>query len=337
MVRPVKSALSVDLKASATAIYLRAVVSPQLNSSLSHGSQSPCATSAFAAINSRPISMMQVRATPTRSRIRCARSGNETSNDTWTGLEHQRGRIGRRIGSLHSVASECNAEPGVHMPPHRPVGRPRPLTEHRSASAWRRYWTRSPHLAGRISCRPARSGGACCCWSDNFGRRSIAGRGTADATPACDLRGVIRHVGRNASDVDQDRSDPAIAEVGAGTTHAPDRPARGEHRARRRPRTRPTAAAQLQGHFMPLLTGPPDHRDMARDSRIGRASVGGMPTLGTCYVAGSVAKRWPALKRFKELEHWHHQIVASLDDEAAIPIASAASGADAGGAGNLSD
>jgi len=56
------------------------------------------------------------------------------------------------------------------------------------------------------------------------------------------------------------------------------------------------------------------------EDRAQRASVGGMPTLGVCYVAGSVAKRWPALKRFKDLEHWHHQIVAPLPDEGAIPL-----------------
>ena len=56
------------------------------------------------------------------------------------------------------------------------------------------------------------------------------------------------------------------------------------------------------------------------EDRAQRVSVGGMPTLGTCYVAGSVAKRWPALKRFKELEYWHHQIVAPLDDDQAVPL-----------------
>jgi N6-adenosine-specific RNA methylase IME4 len=51
------------------------------------------------------------------------------------------------------------------------------------------------------------------------------------------------------------------------------------------------------------------------EDRAQRAGRPGMPTLGTCYVAGSIAKRWPALSRIKRLPWKHHQIAAPVKDD----------------------
>lgn len=44
------------------------------------------------------------------------------------------------------------------------------------------------------------------------------------------------------------------------------------------------------------------------------------PKHATCWEDGRIAKRWEASKRFEGLEWWHHQIVAALPDEQAIPL-----------------
>jgi N6-adenosine-specific RNA methylase IME4 len=44
------------------------------------------------------------------------------------------------------------------------------------------------------------------------------------------------------------------------------------------------------------------------------------PKHSQCRLYGSVSERWPTQKRFNTLEHWHHQIVAPLPDEQAIPL-----------------
>lgn len=51
------------------------------------------------------------------------------------------------------------------------------------------------------------------------------------------------------------------------------------------------------------------------EDRAQRAGRPGMPTLGTCYVAGSIAKRWPTLMRIKALSWHHHQIAAPIKDD----------------------
>jgi N6-adenosine-specific RNA methylase IME4 len=56
---------------------------------------------------------------------------------------------------------------------------------------------------------------------------------------------------------------------------------------------------------------------------VGRAGWSG-PTHGVCRETGRVAERWPPSKRFDTLEFWHHQIVAVLSDDVAIPLLQAA-------------
>jgi N6-adenosine-specific RNA methylase IME4 len=51
------------------------------------------------------------------------------------------------------------------------------------------------------------------------------------------------------------------------------------------------------------------------EDRAQRAGRPGMPTLGTCYVAGSIARRWSLLMRIKALSWHHHQIAAPVKDD----------------------
>lgn len=49
--------------------------------------------------------------------------------------------------------------------------------------------------------------------------------------------------------------------------------------------------------------------------RAQRAGRPGMPTLGSCYVAGSIARRWPILTRVKTLSWDHHRTVAPIKND----------------------